>query len=120
MNWFTKDVKGREFDALGNYQTVNYAYANASASGNTQVVAAQSSKKILVLQIFVMSSDAVSVQFESANNIISAQYALSANGGFVLPYSRHGWFQTNAGEALNVNLNGAIQTGVQVVWVPNS
>lgn len=120
MTWFQKDVKGREFDSAGNYRTVNYSFANPSSSGNTQVVAAQASLKILVLQVFVLSSDAVSVQFESASNIISAQWALSANGGFVLPYSKHGWFQTNTGEALNINLNSAIQTGVQIVWVPNT
>jgi hypothetical protein len=35
-----------------------------------------------------------------------------------LPRNDHGWFETAANEALNVNLSAAVATGVMVDWIP--
>lgn len=91
---------------------------NASASGNTQVVAAPSATaRIRVLALATVTTTATTVKFQSATNDITAGFPLSANGGLVLPFNEHGWFQTNPGEALNVNLSGASATGVQLQYI---
>jgi hypothetical protein len=95
---------------------VNLA-ANASASGATQLVAAQTSVKYRVLQLAVVATTANAVKFQSATNDISATFPLGANGGVVLPFNQHGWFETNPGEALNVNMGTATATGIQLQYI---
>lgn len=97
---------------------VLYAFVNASATGNTNVVAVQSGQRILVLQCCIITGAANQVKFQSNTSDISAGWPLASNGGFVLPYSELGWFQTNIGEALNFNQSTSVQTAVQVVWCP--
>jgi hypothetical protein len=114
----TVEQSGTMYDAAGVSRTVQYAYVDASSSGNTAVVAAQGSGvKVRVLSCKVVASAAVTVKFNSASTQISASDSLAANGGYVLPYSPHGWFETAANEALNVNLSGAVATGVTVTWL---
>ena len=99
------------------YQVI-YAFANASGTGNTSVVAAQAGQRIMVLQCCVITGATNSVKFQSNTTDISAAWPLAANGGFVLPYSALGWFQTNIGEALNFNQSTGTATAVQIVWCP--
>lgn len=96
---------------------VKRAFANPAGAGDNAVVAAVTGKKIRVLSCHVHAAGAVSVIFRSNTTAISATYALAANGGFVKPHNKHGWFQTAAGEALNLNLGGAVATGVEVTYV---
>lgn len=96
---------------------VQYSFVNAGAAGNTEVVAAQAGYSIVVLCALIISTAAQSVGFQSNVTAISASFPLAANGGFALPLSEHGWFETNVGEALNINLGSATATGIQVVWV---
>ena|ERR1700739_2335898 len=99
---------------------VQYAFLNASASGNTTAIAAQAGQRILVLQAIVISGAAGSVKFATSTGPtdISATWPVAANGGFVIPYSQLGWFQTNIGDALLFNQSGATSTGVHLVWCP--
>jgi uncharacterized membrane protein len=113
-----ENLGGRIVDEQRRGRLVQRSYVTASASGNTQVIAAQGTGlKIRVLSLFVMAASAVNVKFQSATNDVTATFAVGANGGFVLPRNVDGWFQTNANEALNVNLGGAVSTGVLVTWV---
>lgn len=115
---YTYDGTGQLFQA-GVTRSVSYAFINATASGNTAVVAAQGiDVKIRVLSVHVMSATALSVRFESAAVAKTATYPLAANGGFVLPYNPQGWCQTAADEALNINLSGAGTVGVTITWIP--
>lgn len=99
-------------------QTVNVNLAaNASASGNTQLIAAATGFKYRVLQVAIVTTLANAVKFQSATNDISATFPLAANGGVVLPYNQFGWFETNQNEALNVNLGTATATGVQLQYI---
>lgn len=82
--------------------------------GATQVIAAPAGMSIRVISMAVVASGAVTVQFQSAANNITPVWSLGANGGLVLPFNEHGWFQTNVGEALNINLGGAVSTGVLI------
>ena len=84
------------------------AIAAATANDNT-LVAAVTGKKIRVLALAVIAGAAGNIYFQSAaagtvlfggsTNTIN----LPANGGFVLPFNPLGWFETVAGELLNMN-----------------
>lgn len=117
----TYDVGGTIIDEVPTARSINRAFVQASASGNTQIVAAQGGGvRIRVLAVFAVAAAAVSIKFQSATTDKTASFALAANGGFVLPETAHGWFETNANEALNVNLGGAVSTGVQIIWVQST
>jgi len=93
-------------------------FANPSASGQSAVLAAQGTGAcIRVLSAIVVATAATTAKFQSGNNDLSATWPLAANGGFVLPFNEHGWFQTNANEALNINLGSATATGVQIQYI---
>lgn len=103
---------------MGVAQTVQRAFANATASGATQVVAAQGAGvKIRVLSVFAVATTAVTIKFQSAATDISAGFPVGATSGFAV-VNQHGLFQTAANEALNINLSAAVATGVQVTWAP--
>lgn len=100
---------------------VQYAFTNATTSGATNIVPVQPGQRIIVLQCCVITGNTNNVQFQSnASTSISATFPLAPNGGFVLPYSELGWFQTNIGETLDFNMGTGTMTGVQVVWCPRS
>lgn len=92
-------------------------FTAASSLGATQLVAAQPGLSIRVLSMAVVTTLANAVKFQSGTTDISAAMPLGANGGIVLPFNEHGWFQTNAGEALNVNLGTATATGINFQYV---
>lgn len=113
------EVGGQVIDEVPTVRSINRAFVNATSSGNTAVVVAQgASIRIRVLAVFIMTTTAVSIKFQSAANDVSATYSVAANGGFVMPETTHGWFQTNANEALNINLSGAAtNVGCNIIWV---
>jgi len=95
-----------------------HAYVNPSSSGSNAVVAAVPSMKIKVIGAYVVAAATNTVKFMSASTDISAQTALAVNGGFTLPITERGtpWFETVAGEALNINLSASTQVGVTIVY----
>jgi hypothetical protein len=97
---------------------VQYKYATvvASSSGNTAVVAAVSGKRIVVVAHKILANAAVNVKWQSASTDITGLSYLAANGGEVLPYNPAGWFRTTAGEALNINLSGAVAVGGHITY----
>jgi hypothetical protein len=93
------------------------AFVNASSLGSNAVVSAVNGKSIRVTGVALVTTLANSVKFLSAATDISATFPLGANGGIVLPFNEHGWFQTNSGEALNLNLSVATSTGLSITYV---
>lgn len=91
--------------------------ANPSALGATQLIAADAGAKYRVLAVAVVATTANAVKFQSASTDISATFPLGANGGIVLPFNEHGWFETNVGEALNISMGTATATGVQIQYI---
>lgn len=91
----------------------------ASASGATTVVAAVASKKLTVLSYVLVANAAVNVKWQSSvtPTDISGLLYLAANGGVASGHSPTGHFQTIAGEALNINLSGAVAVGGHLVYV---
>jgi len=98
-------------------QTVYSTFVNTAALGATSIIAAKTGMSIRVCGLAVVTTLANSVKFLSAATDISALFPLGANGGLVLPYNEHGWFQTAEGEALSVNLSVATATGVHIEYI---
>ena len=95
------------------------AAITASSSGATTIVSAVTSKKIRVVSAFVVCTSAVSVNFQSHTTTTTKTGVMpfAANGGLVLPFNPVGWFDTVAGEALDINLGGAVAVGGGLTYV---
>ena len=91
--------------------------APATLGSNTLLAAPSSMARVRVVAMNMVASGAVSVKFQSAANDITALQAFAANGGMVLPFNEHGWFETSAGEALNVNLSAANAVGINFQYI---
>lgn len=114
----SRQSSGRMFDQANNERTVSYAFLDSSSSGDNQLVAAAGSGlKIRVLSAVISAGGSVNVRFRSATNNISNLFTMAVNNVVSLPYNPQGWFQTNANEILNVNLSGAIATGVTITYI---
>lgn len=97
--------------------TIPSTFLNASSIGSTAIVAAQPGMRIRVVDAAIVSTLANTVKFQSAGTDISATFPLGANGGIVLPFNEHGWFQTAEGEALNINMTVATATGITINYI---
>jgi len=88
---------------------INLAIDHA-ASGDNTLVAAQTGKRIIVHQLFLVAAGAVNVRFESGagGTALTGQMNFAANGGIVLPFSEQGWFETAQSTLLNLELSGAV------------
>jgi hypothetical protein len=103
--------------APGKVTAIKRTFVNASSLGSNAFVAAVAGRGIRVLSMVAVAGGTVSVNMLSAATAISATFPLAANGGIVLPFNEHGWFQTADGEALNINLSGAVATGVSIQYI---
>jgi len=94
-----------------------YAVLNAAADGTREVVAAVTGIKIRVLSLAAdqQADAAATMQFKSATTAITGEF-VSANTKMLvmLPFSPAGWFETAAGEALQVTTAGTNVTGCLV------
>lgn len=99
--------------------TPKFAVIDVGTSGNNTIVSAVASKKIRVLQLYLVSAGTVNVRFESGANgtALSGQMNLIANTGFVLPFSPLGWFETAAGVLLNLELSGAVAVDGSLTYI---
>ena len=109
-------------NALPSEAACNNAWINlASATADQSVVAAVAGKKIRVHAAFaneMSTGAAASLFFESSTTTaISPTWDIIADGGgFVLPFSPVGWFETVAGEALTATTGTASACGLIVVY----
>lgn len=93
-------------------------FSNPAALGaNTILAAPSATARIRVTGMSLIASGAVNVKFQSGSTDISALQAFAINGGFVLPFNEHGWFQTAPGEALVANLSAAVAVGINFQYV---
>jgi len=93
-----------------------------SASG--QIIAPVAGKKIRVVALFANAAGTVNANFQSGGvspttSLTGAMYMV-ANSGAVLPFNELGWFDTNAGEGLFMELSAGVAIGgiIQYVLVP--
>ena len=97
--------------------TPKFAPIALSATGT--IVALVAAKKIRVLALYLSSSGTVNVKFQShvtPTDLTGLAYEV-ANTGFTLPFCPVGWFQTIAGEALDLNLSAGVAVGGALVYV---
>jgi len=81
-----------------------------NTNGDNELVAAVAGKKIRVLSCMMIASGIVSARFESSagGTALTGRMPLIANSGFTANYNSAGWFETAAGQALNLELTDAI------------
>jgi len=102
---------------------MKYAAISASSSGSNTVVAAVTGKRIRVLSYVMVAAGDVTATWQSASNNISGGMALAANGGAApsagqaTPGGLIGQFETNQGEALNLNLSAAVSVAGHLTYI---
>lgn len=98
---------------------VKYAKIDAASAGDNTLVAAVASKQIRVLSLFYMASGVTTVRFESgaSGTALTGQLEHIAQTGMVLPFNEDGWFETAAGQLLNMELSGAVSVDGALSYV---
>lgn len=106
-----------------------FAAIDTATNGDNAIVAAVAGKKILVLSLSLFSGGtAVDVYLSSKDNtgtkllggtgkITLDKTGATGFGGFALGFSPVGHFETDSGEALNLNLSAGNRVLGQVVYV---
>ena len=102
--------------------TPKFAKISTASSGNSSLVALVSAKKIRVTSMFLVANAAVTVYFRSGGGTAicgdgTNGLSLAANSGFVLPFNPVGYFESASGEALEINLSGAIIVAGSLTYV---
>ena len=81
---------------------------------DTDLVAAVTDKKIRVLAM-ALGGEGGNAIFESGTTELFGPFLLS-QGSVVLPFLATGWFETDAGEALRIDLSGTNKTGGSITY----
>ncbi|ANS05114.1 glycoprotein repeat domain-containing protein [uncultured Mediterranean phage] len=100
--------------------TPKFAKIDAASSGDNTLVGLVSGKKIRVLSLFMISAGTVTARLESTDSdgtLLTGQMNLVVNSGFTLPFNPVGWFETAAGELLNLELSAAVSVDGCLVYV---
>jgi len=97
------------------YGSVSFATINATTSGDTQVVAAVSNRRIVVVAFGVIASATVNIRFRSGTTDITGAMRLVEGGGIAHSYDA-GLFQTAVNQPLNINLSANATVGGYVVY----
>lgn len=95
---------------------IKFAVVDVATAGDNTIVSAVAGKKIRVLNYVLVSSAANTVIWKSATTNISGGMQLAANGG-ISAESQFGLFETNAGEALILNLSAANSVDGHIAYV---
>lgn len=96
-----------------------FAAISAAALGDNTLVAAVSGKKIrLLAAVLVATGGANTVRFESGagGTALTGQMLIALNGQLVIPLNGFGWFETVAGELLNLELSAATSVAGFLVY----
>ena len=102
---------------------VKRAVINAASSGDNQIVAAVTGKKIKILSMLLIATEAVSVTvysgLQATGDALTGAIGLGDNGGFVLNSPTNEWMhwmETTAGAKLNLYLSAAKQVSGTVLY----
>ncbi len=96
-----------------------YAVIDDALSPDNTIISLVASRKLRVLAGFLISAGTVNVRFESdtAGTALTGQINLIANSGFVLPFNPAGWFETVAGELLNLELSATVSVDGSLTYI---
>jgi hypothetical protein len=106
--------------ASGTTLTPKFKVITASSSGATTIVAAVTSKKIRVLAWDVKVNAAVNFKWQShvtPTDLTGLYYNSSQGDGVARAFNPVGYFETVAGEALDINLSSAVAVGGVLTYV---
>ena len=95
-----------------------YAPIATQTSGAT-IISGVTGRKLRVMSMNVIASIAVNVKWQTQTgpaDLTGFAY-LATNGGYILPYNQIGWFETLAGDSLNINLSAGISVGGSLTFV---
>jgi hypothetical protein len=104
-------------------RTVKRKAFGVATNGDNELVAAVANKKIRVLAIWGSALTAIAVYFTSGNagavlfGDSTNAIGLPANGPLHLQHNPHGWFETVAGQALDVNLSSGVKFAGGIIYV---
>ena len=78
-------------------------------AGDNTLVEAASGKVLLVLALILVPAAAMEVRFESdaGGEALTGVMSIGAKNPLVLAYNPEGWFETESGQLLNLELGGA-------------
>ncbi len=110
-------IESNTVDVGGVATTVKFASVAAANSGDNQIVAAVTSKKIRVLSYVLVADAAEVVQWQDASGNKSGTMSLAANGGIVAGWNPNGWFETTSGERLDLNNVGGADVDGHLSYV---
>ena len=99
--------------------SVKFAKIAASSNGNNTLVTAVTGAKIRVLAYNLSAAGAVNAKFQSAaggTDLTGLKYFAAAGDNLVAPFSPEGWFETVAGELLNLSLSAGVAVGGELVY----
>lgn len=102
-------------------KTLLTAAIAASSSGDNTLVAAVTAQRIHVVALHLSYSGAVNSKVKSGagTDLTGLSYGATAGNGYVLPHSGDRgawWLRTASGEALVLNLSGAVAVGGLVTY----
>ena len=97
---------------------IKFAVIDKAGSGDNELIAAVAGKKLRVLAYVLVSGGTVTVRFESAagGTALTGQMTTAVNNIISSGYSPVGHFETIAGEALNLELGGAVTVDGHLVF----
>lgn len=94
-----------------------FAPISAPNSGVNEILAAVANRKLRVLSLYLVCANTVSVTLKSGTTGVSGLMSFAANSGIVLPFNNVGWFEAADGEALNIDLSGAVVVAGSITYV---
>ena len=99
--------------------SVKYAVIDNASSGDNTIVAAVTGKKIRVLAYMYVCAGTVTVRFESgaSGDALTGQKSWIANTGACANFNPAGWFETEEGELLNMELSAAISVDGHLTYI---
>lgn len=100
--------------------TPKFATISTSSSGATTVVAAVTGKRIRVLAWDLKVNAAVNFKWQShvtPTDLTGLYYNSGQGDGVARAFNPVGYFQTVSGEALDINLSGAVAVGGVLTYV---
>lgn len=103
-------MESSQMTMAGTVVTPLYAVINVSASGDSTLIAAVTSKKIRVLSYSLVCDGAVAVKFTdgAGGTALTGAMSFAANGGISTPYCPVGHFQGSTTTPLEINLSAAV------------
>ncbi len=91
---------------------------SVATPGATTIVAAVPGKIIRVISLYMVVGGAVNINWQSHTTTSDSDGVqdFATNGGIVLPFNPIGWFDTVAGEALDIVTSNGSQVGGNLTY----